>query len=358
MRRTFCCSTAAILIAFTLPPQHSSAATDPTLSAWLQNTTNQTGHSTVSSINSVVSQIPANIQQVRYTATNVYVNGTGIPSYNVGPFGADPNLPANLNWLYDIPRNPVAQSGTHTATGLGAIGTLVNGVPIFNPRDANSYNNQNVWHSNAVVVEAGDMDSALGHPQQTGAYHHHQQPISLISQLGGDSTHFSPLLGYAFDGFPIYGPYAYANPDGTGGVVRVTSSYQTRSVTQRTTLSDGTVLSPTQYGPAVSSQYPLGYYVEDYQYVAGSGMLDQYNGRFTVTPDYPQGTYAYFTTTDSLGNSAYPYIIGPQYYGVVSQDDLTHSVSVPANAATFIPEPATGALTLTGALVVIVRRKR
>jgi YHYH protein len=357
MRATVISAAAVMVISVALSTKPCSAA-DPTLSSWIQNTTNQTGQSTVSSINSVVSQILANVQQVRYTAGNVYVNATGIPSYNIGPFGNDPNLPANQNWVYDIPRNPVAQSGTHTATGLGPIGALVNGVPIFNPKDANSYNNQNVWHSNAVVVEAGDMDSALGHPQQSGAYHHHQQPVSLITQLGGDSTHFSPLLGYAFDGYPIYGPYAYANPDGTGGIVRVTSSYEVRNISQRTTLADGTVLSPSQYGPAVSSQYPLGYYVEDYQYVAGSGMLDQYNGRFTVTPDYPQGTYAYFTTTDPLGNSAFPYIVGPQYYGVVSTDNLTHSVSVPAGATTFVPEPAVGAVALSGMVLVALRRRR
>jgi hypothetical protein len=72
-----------------------------------------------------------------------------------------------------------------------------------------------------------------------------------------------------------------------------------------------------QYGPAVSTQFPLGYYVEDFEYTAGLGDLDQYNGRVAVTPDYPNGIYTYYFTLDSLGNSAYPYAVGPSYYGVV-----------------------------------------
>src|SRR5205085_3838878 len=101
-----------------------------------------------------------------------------------------------------------------------------------------------------------------------------------------------------------------------------------------TTLADGTSLSPSQYGPSTSS-VALGSYLEDFQYVQGEGQLDQYNGRFTVTPEYPKGTYAYFTTIDSAGKAAYPYIVGPQYYGVVQQDNCTPTVSVPSSAGAF-----------------------
>lgn len=46
------------------------------------------------------------------------------------------------------------------------------------------------------------------------------------------------------------------------------------------------------------------------------GELDEYNGRFAVTPEYPAGTYAYYATVDASGDAAYPYLIGPQYYGI------------------------------------------
>jgi hypothetical protein len=51
---------------------------------------------------------------------------------------------------------------------------------------------------------------------------------------------------------------------------RIDSSYAVRNITLRTTKPDGTQLSQNQYGPPVSSTYPLGYYLEDYAYTAGS----------------------------------------------------------------------------------------
>ena len=215
-----------------------------------------------------------------------------------------------------------------------------------------SYNNLDIWHQNAIVVEAASFDSCLGHPAPMGRYHHHQNPRCLYT--AGASSH-SPLLGYAFDGYPIYGPYAYANTDGTGGIVRIRTSYRLRNITQRTTLPDGTVLSPSQYGPPVSSTYPLGYYVEDFEYVAGLGDLDTYNGRTTVTPEYPASTYAYFVTIDAAGASAYPYALGPRYYGVVATDNLTSmghvtiSESVSDYTPPALPGRVSGTLTLTKA---------
>jgi hypothetical protein len=226
--------------------------------------------------------------------------------------------------------SPAVQGGTKTATALGGIGFMVNGVPFFNASDGMSYQNKNIWHQNANVVEAPSFDAGKGHPQQTGVYHYHQQPALLRQQLGDDGAHHSPLLGFAFDGFPVYGPYGYTNTDGTGGAVeRLDSSYRLRNITTRTTLANGTVLTATNYGPAVSASFPLGYYLEDYEFLSGSGDLDAYNGRFAVTPEFPQGTYAYFTTLDSLGNAAYPYIVGPSYYGTLQNDNRTQTVSVP-----------------------------
>src|SRR5205085_4886505 len=143
---------------------------------------------------------------------------------------------------------------------------IVNGVEFFNASDGHSYNNANIWHQNANVVEAPSFDTGKGHPQQTGVYHYHQSPTLLRAQLGDDGTHHSPLLGFAFDGFPVYGPYGYANANGTGGVDRMDTSYKLRTITTRTTLADGTTLTSSQYGPAVSTTYPLGYYLEDYQF--------------------------------------------------------------------------------------------
>jgi hypothetical protein len=71
-----------------------------------------------------------------------------------------------------------------------------------------------------------------------------------------------------------------------------------------------------EYGfRCVQDGYLLGSFVQDYIFEDGLGTLDRHNGRFAVTPDYPNGTYAYFMSTDSSDNPVYPYVIGPEFYG-------------------------------------------
>ncbi len=284
--------------------QSATAQIGPEITSWKINTTGVTGYN----------NIPADVQQVRYSAGSVYVKSTNIPSFTIGPWPGNPNTASNQNWTFKITRTPQEQTGTKTATPLGHIGLWRNGVVFFNAKDAMSYNNQNIWHQNAVVVEAPSFDACKGHPQQQGAYHNHQNPSCLYTP---NPLQHSGIVGYAFDSYPVYGPYAYANANGTGGIVRMRTSYRQRTITLRTTLPDGTILPSTQYGPPVNATFPLGHYIEDFEYVAALGTLDQYNGRTCVTPEYPSGTYAYFITIDSAGNSAYPYILGPEYYGVL-----------------------------------------
>jgi autotransporter-associated beta strand protein len=152
-----------------------------------------------------------------------------------------------------------------------------------------------------------------------GAYHHHQNPVSLRAQLGDEGAGHSPILGWAFDGYPIYGPYGYANSDGTGGIVRVESSYRLKSGTRPS-------------GPGGSYD---GAYIEDYEFVSGSGFLDEHNGRFSITPEYPQGTYHYVATIGADGKAAYPYAIGPTYFGVVETANFSQTVTVPETATQY-----------------------
>ena len=277
----------------------------PEITSWIINTDNSTGYGGILS----------NVQLVQYSVDNVYVSCTCIPGYDIGPWTNNPNLPANQNFVYKITRHPIQNTGTPVQTPNGHIGVWTNGVSIFNAKDAHSFNNQNIWNQNAVIVEGISFDSCLGHPAPNGEYHHHLNPRCLYDDH--DSSIHSPIIGYAFDGFPIYGAYGNKYTDGTGGITRMRSSYQLRSITDRTTLPDGTVLNSSQYGPAVSVTYPLGYYIEDFEYVPGSGDLDEHNGRFCITPEYPSGIYAYFITLDETGAAAYPYTLGPVYYGTV-----------------------------------------
>ena len=117
------------------------------------------------------------------------------------------------------------------------------------------------------------------------------------------SSH-SPIIGWAYDGHPIYGPYGYIDPENASPFnqyERIRSSYRVKS--SRDPLLSGLT-------------DPLGTYIEDYEYVEGLGDLDRYNGRYCVTPEYPNGVYAYFTTiTGTTGYPAFPYFVGPQFYG-------------------------------------------
>jgi len=219
-----------------------------------------------------------------------------------GPW-TNPNVASNQNFVFKITRTPQQNTGTPTAVGLGHIGVFTNGVSIFNVSDAQSYNNAGVWNRNAYYWEYPSFDNCLGHAQQQGEYHHHVSPTCLYDI--NDNTKHAPLIGYAFDGFPVYGAYAYANTDGSGGIKRMVSSYSLSTATTRAN------------GPAVNSTYPAGCFIEDYIYTAGSGDLDARNGRFCKTPEYPNGIYAYFVTIDASLAPAFPYTFFGTYYGTV-----------------------------------------
>jgi len=333
-----------------LLPALGQAQITPIISSWVVNTTGATGY------NGILS----NVQRVQYSTGNVYITCTGVPSYPIGPWPSNPNTATNQNFVFKITRTPQPNTGAGTATPLGHTGIWSNGVSIFNAKDAMSYNNQGVWNQNAIVVEGPSFDSCLGHPAGNGEYHHHLNPRCLYNDH--DSSRHSPIIGYAFDGYPIYGAYGYANANGTGAIKSMRSSYRARNITTRTTLPDGTTASSA--GPVVSPAKPLGYYVEDFEYVAGRGDLDAHNGRFCVTPEYPQGTYAYFVSINRLYEGAYPYTPGPTYYGIVPagatgpqsghavvNEPVTTYVVTAAFAATSVqvhvyPNPASSVLTV------------
>ncbi len=324
------------------------AQTNPAITQWLINTQGLTGSHYVQGNSAPISDnVAANVQQVQYSNNWVYVHTKGIPAYVTGPFlDGNPSLASDQNAIFKFPLNPAQNTGTATATNGGNIGVFINGVALFDYRDGVSWNNntqaegggpiqgppgQGIWNRDAIVAERAGFDCSKGHPAM-GNYHHHQNPsafdldlvsISSVCNLYDadglyviNANEHSPLIGFAYDGFPIYGAYGFLNSDGTGGITRMKSSYQLRAISVRTHYADGTDVMD---GPAISNSYPLGRYREDYEFVSHDNepdYLDQHNGRFCVTPEYPNGTYAYFCTVDENWNSAYPYAVGPTFYGV------------------------------------------
>ena len=327
--------------------------TNPAITNWLINTTGLTGrHYVNGNPTPIVDAVSANVQTVQYSASWVYVSTKGIPSYITGPFlDGNPSLATSQNAIFKISLNPVQNTGNPINTNGGNIGIFINGVALFDYRDGISWKNSTnalaggplggmgdgIWNRDAIPAEKVGFDCAKGHPAM-GNYHHHQNPsafnldLTVISNICDiyaadglyaiNPTVHSPLIGFAYDGFPIYGAYGYANTDGTGGITRIKSSYQLRNISTRTTYSTGATVTA---GPAVSSTYPLGYFREDYEYIAQTGQdyLDVHNGRFCITPEYPNGIYCYFATVDANWNSAYPYVVGPTFYGTKTGAKVT-----------------------------------
>jgi len=309
----------------------------PVITSWQQNTTNIGFAGALT-----------NVQQVNYSNTFVYVKTNDIPSWI--PILYDwPNNPwfaVPMNYQFKFRLNPIPNVGPETKTGYGHIGLWKNGCSIYNPKDAKSYQDSSVWFQNAWYWEhllGETFDSCIGHPNGSGEYHTHVSPACLYDIE--DSMQASPLLGYAFDSYPIYVGYGYSNPlDTNSAIIRLKSSYRLRNITNRTTLANGTILPTSQHGPLLDS-VPLGGYMEDYEYVSGLGDLDEHNGRFVITNDYPNGIYAYFTTigwvSDTFDYSikpVFPYVLGPVYYGEVYPSDGNTG---PGSGFAVISEPVT-----------------
>jgi len=306
------------------------------------------------------------VQEIYFATNWVYVRSTGLAGYNMGPWYLNaphtnifPNLPVNQKLLFRFPRTNGVPA-TKTLSGGGQIGIFVDGVEMFNSWDAYYWNGSadvngsgtGYWNRDAYVNEGVTFDAGYAHQQNTGTYHYHADPIALRYLLGdhvdfnpatktySESTTMpvkhSPILAWTADGYPLYGPYGYSTAtNASSGIRRMISGYVIRNgqygtsnltANGRATIPQWAVrisnVSSNQTGPNVSTNYPLGRYMEDNDYLGDHGYtpgvdfdLDEYNGRWCVTPEFPNGTYAYFVAISSDGTPVFPYNIGRAFYG-------------------------------------------
>ena len=346
------------------------------------------GATTFANLNQSKNQIRINSNADPFS-TNIstdYVS-SGINSNNI--------FSQSLTYTYPY-RGGFNEAGDNTSNLLrtGTIAVSLVGIPIYGPTNEWYIEGRNatVWNYNAPFVKINGQDSYGGYPDNSGIYHYQDSTFitanawgnvsGLSSNLWVESDGHSTLIGYAADGYPIYGPFGYNNPlDAASGATRMTSSYSATSgglyrpanqaitVTANNTSgsnlsvsstfglepgmkltfsSNASILTPDEYwivasggssatGPqdygggsnqiqlnkelvvyantSLQFEFVAGSFIEDFVFQEGLGSLDRFNGRYCVTPEYPNGTYAYFATQDSSGNPVYPYFIGQNFYG-------------------------------------------
>jgi hypothetical protein len=119
-------------------------------------------------------------------------------------------------------------------------------------------------------------DEQNAYTQRDGTYHYHGDPLALFEQANPAVP--SPVIGFAADGFPTFGSYI---ADGNT-VRRAVTSYQLNTATR-------------PGGPGGTYD---GTFIDDWEFVAGSGDLDACNGMMQ------DGVYGYVVSRD------YPYVLG------------------------------------------------
>lgn len=143
---------------------------------------------------------------IRFEKSSMVIHTANLPNHPTGRF---PELRGNPSYITQqdmtvyLPLEPKERAGhqvidEHNSNGalnMGPIGIATNGVVFFNPFDMGN-------------TDATDMmDRCCGHPQQQGTYHYHKYPVCVNTPFNDEATGHSPLLGFAFDGYPVYGPY-------------------------------------------------------------------------------------------------------------------------------------------------------
>jgi hypothetical protein len=214
-----------------------------------------------------------------------FIRSNGLPNHPTGRFPGrgNPNRIAPQRHAFRVPLAPRA-AARPTPLGMSPFGVAVNGV-VLDPGAAEWWRDDrgSGWQYEALGGGRNlGIDAEHAHVQPTGTYHYHGLPASLLAVLGGGRPQMV-LLGWAADGFPIYGPWIPAEPGNPAGPwKRAASSYRLK--------------------PGVRADGPGGNhdgtFTADWRYEAGAGDLDECNGRTGPTPEFPEGTYHYVMTDD------------------------------------------------------------
>ena len=241
------------------------------------------------------------------------LNGNGIPNHEVGTFpnSGNPNTirAQNISKRFTLCPSVLYESGLEVVGQAVAIAYALNSVK-FDPATAGRCNDDGVcrlaqgqgkWNIEALGHETFDFGDDMNHAhvQPNGAYHYHGIPELLVDFLGSNKG--MTIVGWASDGFPVYARYGFSDSnDLNSQVVELKTSYKLKTEPD---MNRPSTLTALVGGPGLgttnpNTPIPMGAFTQDYEYVEGSGDLDQCNGRYGVTPEFPEGIYYYVVTDD------------------------------------------------------------
>ncbi|MEL6330464.1 MAG: YHYH protein [Planctomycetota bacterium] len=257
---------------------------------------------------SAPAELPPSAVSITVEGDHRVIRANGLPEHETGAFPnpGNPNALRAQQHVYRIPANP--QIADALTTARPEFGIAINGV-IFDAGTAEfwspsgrRFGARSDWNHEAI---GGSLDLGLdehnAHVQPTGKYHYHGPPAGLIAEL--DSGDAMTLIGWGFDGFPIYAARGHADPnDPDSPLMTLTPSYRPKQ---------GERPAPPD-GPGGAFD---GSYTADWEYVQGLGDLDEANGRHGVTPEFPDGTYYYVVTGE------FPYV--PRFWRGTPDESLT-----------------------------------
>ena len=277
----------------------STTATTKTIS-WVETTT---GTATANANTFITTADGLSVQEVD-SGANLNITTNNIINHTTGTFPTDDNtnIIEDKEVKYTITTNTgdstAGDFANATTTGSTAVGVAINGAQIFNASTGNAHSLSNSFTYTHLFRNNVSMDSAGGFVKKENIYGYVQPSPQTVGLTSWSTTAHSPIVGWAFDGLPIYGPYSYTDRlDNTSAIKRIDSSYSL-STTIRTTVGGA----------------PTGEFVEDYVYDSATGDLDEFNSRYGVTPEFPSGTRYYVATIDSAGDPAYPFTVGPKFF--------------------------------------------
>jgi hypothetical protein len=241
------------------------------------------------------------------------LTGNGIPNHQVGIF-PNPNNPnaiseQNVSARFTLCPTIISEAGLEVIGPALAIAYAINSVK-FDPATAGRCDDsgacslargQGRWNIEALGHNTFDFGDDMNHAhvQPSGEYHYHGMPELLIEFLGDNKG--MTLVGWASDGFPVYARYGYAQADdATSELVVLKPSYRlkTQADPNRPSVLTALIGGPGQGTTSPNIPIPMGAFTQDFEYIAGLGDLDQCNGRFGVTPEFPEGIYYYVVTDD------------------------------------------------------------